>query len=527
MTLTPIMWRFAPRLGLVDKPTPRKVHAVAIPRTGGLGIAVGALLPIAFLLELDPLVQSYILGALVLVAFGIWDDARQINHYAKFAGQLIAVGLAVLYGGLSIERLPFVNGYELSAWFATVVTVFSMVGMINAINHSDGLDGLAGGESLLSLIVIIFLANIFQDATGMIIAAASIGSILGFLRYNTHPARVFMGDTGSQFLGFTLGFLAVLLTQAQQSALSPAVALFVLGLPIIDILAVLFLRIKNGMHWFRATRNHFHHRLIDRGFDHHEAVVIIYSVHALFVTSAIFLRYQSDHLIITLYLVYATSIFLLLTYLEQRGWRRTQERSLLLSVLARSIRGTKRLGSVSYWIVATCVPLFFFGTSVWIESVPWDFGLICSALLFIILIGLGFWDRIGSITTRGAVYVTATFLAYLTVYEPGVTPAYLDKLNIVFFLVLAASVGLALRLPGNLDFRVSTMDYLSLLGTITILLFGGYYLQSQQGWLVVVEAIILIYGCELLVYQSRGRWNVLNVTSIATLGVLALRGLVL
>lgn len=525
MTLIPIAWRFAPQLGLVDEPNPRKVHRTAIPTIGGFGIAVGAVLPVLLVLELDPLVRSYVLGALVLVAFGVWDDAREINHYLKFTGQVFAVGLAIFYGDLWIERLPFVNAYELSAWFGKAFTLFAMIGMINAINHSDGLDGLAGGESLLSLIVIVFLASIFQDTRVVVIATAAIGSILGFLRYNVHPARVFMGDTGSQFLGYTLGFLAVLVTQAEYSALSPAVVLLVLGLPVIDILAVLFLRIKKSMHWFRATRNHIHHRLIDVGFDHHEVVIVIYSLHAVFVTSAVFLRYQNDYFIITLYLLYATSIFALLTYAEGRG-RRAQEQVPLISVLTRSMKGARRLWPTFYLIVAICVPLFLLSGSVWIESVSWDFGLICSALLLIILLGLGFWERIGSVTTRSAIYVTAIFIAYLTVFEPGVGSAYMDQLNIAFFSVLAASIGLTVRLHRSLDLKLSTMDYLNFLGTLTILLFGGYYLRSEQAWLVVVEAIILIYGCELLIYQSKGRWSVLNVSSVATLGVLTLRGLV-
>ena len=121
---------------------------------------------------------------------------------------------------------------------------------------------------MLSLIVIAFLAYIAEGIIAMTIAAATIGGILGFLRYNTHPAQVFMGDAGSQFLGFTLGFLAILLIQKLNPAMSPAVALLILGLPVIDIIAAIACRTCQGKKWFYPDRNHLHHQLLARGFDH-------------------------------------------------------------------------------------------------------------------------------------------------------------------------------------------------------------------------------------------------------------------
>jgi UDP-GlcNAc:undecaprenyl-phosphate GlcNAc-1-phosphate transferase len=177
--------------------------------------------------------------------------------------------------------------------------VIAMVGMINAINHSDGLDGLASGEVLISLSAMAFLA--YQVGGGnevLIIALAALGAIIGFLRYNTHPAKIFMGDTGSQFLGFTVGFLAILLTQRIDCSMSPAVALLLLGLPVVDILVVLKKRIREGRNWFKASKNHIHHRLLSLGFLHEEAVIVIYSAQILCVTTGVLFCYRSDWLLL-------------------------------------------------------------------------------------------------------------------------------------------------------------------------------------------------------------------------------------
>ncbi|MBV9695332.1 MAG: undecaprenyl/decaprenyl-phosphate alpha-N-acetylglucosaminyl 1-phosphate transferase, partial [Gammaproteobacteria bacterium] len=131
----PLARRMAPRLGLVDMPDPRKVHAVPIPRVGGWGITLGILVPLALVFRLDPLVQSYLIGLVTLFAFGIWDDAHNINHWTKFAGQLVAVGVVVFYGDLWVARVPFLE-MPLPAALGKPFTMFALVGVINAINHS-------------------------------------------------------------------------------------------------------------------------------------------------------------------------------------------------------------------------------------------------------------------------------------------------------------------------------------------------------------------------------------------------------
>ena len=193
--------------------------------------------------------------------------------------------------------------------FGRLFTVVAMVGVINAINHSDGLDGLAGGESLLSLGAIAYLAYQADDVSAALIALATMGGVFGFLRFNSHPARVFMGDGGSQFLGFTLAFLVAYLLEVSNPALSPALPALLLGLPVVDILSVLVRRLRGGMNLFKATKNHVHHRLLERGFYHYESVMVIYSVQVTLVLAGVLLPYESDALIIGFYLLVCGMLF--------------------------------------------------------------------------------------------------------------------------------------------------------------------------------------------------------------------------
>ena len=318
--LIPPATRLASRLGMLDHPTNRKVHLVPTPRTGGWGIVVGALVPLLYSLSVDPLLLSFLIGAVVLFNFGLWDDAANLNHRLKFVGQIVAAAGVVFWGDLYVTRVPFMG--ELPELYARPFSVFALVGVINAVNHSDGLDGLAGGECMLSLAAILALLLPAVGAADpmALLACTTLGSTLAFLRYNRHPARVFMGDTGSQFLGFTLGVLIIYLIQIAERQVAPTAALLLIGMPVFDILVTLALRIRCGMSWFAGSRNHIHHRLLDRGFGHHGAVGVLYGMQALLVTVAYLLHQQSDGVLLGCYVLICGGGLSALVIAERHGW---------------------------------------------------------------------------------------------------------------------------------------------------------------------------------------------------------------
>lgn len=524
--IIPLMIRLAPRLGMVDQPDPRKVHTHPIPRVGGVGIVIGTLIPILLWTPLDTSLHAYLFGSLVLLVFGVWDDSRELGHYVKFIGQFIAVLAVVYYGDVYVTTLPFTNLEPLSESVARPFTVFAMVGMINAINHSDGLDGLAGGLSILSLSCIAYLANM-AGGTGLVtMAFATIGGVLGFLRYNSHPARVFMGDGGSQFLGFTLGFMAVVLTGKVNPALSPALPALMLGLPIVDILAVFAQRAYGGMNWFRATRNHIHHRLLELGFDHYEAVVIIYSIQTFFVVSAILLRYEADWLILSLYLGLCALVFFLVYSARHAGWRAHQPHA--VSRLSRFIGVVKR----QRWIftgpgrlVALAIPILFVAVSLLADRVSRDLGIGATVLLIPMLFYLVSRTARDSIVIRMISYVTSAFVVYLETRHLGTRLPAVETVGAVYFGALAVATGLAVRFANDGEFKTSPMDFLIIFFVVSI----GILTRMQPSQLelgsMAVKLVILFYGCELIISRIKSRWNLLSVATLAALAAIGIRGL--
>jgi UDP-GlcNAc:undecaprenyl-phosphate/decaprenyl-phosphate GlcNAc-1-phosphate transferase len=525
MLVIPLARSFAPRLGLIDMPDARKVHTVPIPRVGGWGITLGSLLPIALMFRLDPLVQSFLIGCLILFAFGVWDDARSIGHWTKFLGQLAAVGAVVYYGDLWVSRLPFIDG-AIPAAFGKPFTLFALVGVINAINHSDGLDGLAAGESILSLIALAILGYMSGSALVLSISLATMGGIVGFLRYNSHPAYVFMGDCGSQVLGFTLGVLVVYLTQTANTSVSAALPLLILGLPVADILSVLYQRIRGGMNWFKATRNHVHHRLLQLGFDHYETVVIIYSIQAAFVVSAVLARYESD---ITVALVYAAGIaalFSALTLAERTGWRipRAREVESKLSGAIAMLKASQATLKGPLLVITAVTPVVMVLSALWMVRIPREVAA-AAALLAVVPAVQILWPRaIKPVLLRLAVYVTASLPAYLLI--SGAVPHGVQPLFTGVIIVLGLAVVAYVRFSAAERFGTTPTDFLIVCGVVALSVFGSIEANSRNVVEAVLFATVLMYACEILVGTTPGTASrrLLQFSTLGTLLIVTLRG---
>lgn len=284
--LTPLVKMLAIRIGAVDTPNYRKVHARIMPRLGGLAI-FGAFLIGYFILQPEnPTAPFIILGALMIIITGVLDDMFEITAKAKLLGQLIAAGI-VIYGGLDIDfiKLPF--GGELDFGYLNIpLTILWIVGITNAINLIDGLDGLAAGVSTIALITIagmaLMMGNTFVFAMAAILAVSS----LGFLFYNFHPAKIFMGDTGALFLGFMIAVLA-LMGFKNITVISLVIPIIMLGVPISDTFFAIVRRYRMKQPLSAADKSHLHHCLLNVGFTHRQTVLIIYALAAMFGVAAL------------------------------------------------------------------------------------------------------------------------------------------------------------------------------------------------------------------------------------------------
>jgi UDP-GlcNAc:undecaprenyl-phosphate GlcNAc-1-phosphate transferase len=525
MTLVPAMIRLAPHIGMIDKPDARKVHTTPIPRAGGIGIVLGALLPMVIWLPFSDTMTSFYLGALILLFFGTWDDIAELGHYVKFIGQFAAAILVVYYGGIFVETFPFMGMEPLAPAIGKPFTVIALVGMINAINHSDGLDGLAGGESLMSLAGILFLAALCDGYETMVMVVAVMGGVFGFLRFNSHPARVFMGDGGSQFLGFSLGVLAVLLTQRDNPALSPMLPLLLLGLPIADILVVFWKRARAGGNWFRATRNHVHHRLLELGFHHYESVTVIYTIQAALVFSAALLPYAADAGLLAIYLGVCIALFLFLRRGERMGWRAHApgDPGMVAQFLTRC-RQTPAAECLPNQLVAAAVSLFMLGGAFAVRWVPGDMALIAAVLGGALLLRLVLGFRVWFLLLRLLLFVAIALMVYLFNSYPPKGLLGQAPVLYVFFGLLGMALIAAVRLAKEDRFRVTPLDFLVVLIVLALALMPESLLDSRVVGMAV-QAILLFYGAEMAMRQMRSRWNPFTGSMLMGLAVLAARGL--
>jgi UDP-GlcNAc:undecaprenyl-phosphate/decaprenyl-phosphate GlcNAc-1-phosphate transferase len=408
--------RLAPRLGLTDAPGPRKVHATPIPRVGGIAMAIGIFVPLLFTQSVAGPLAGFIAGALTLLVFGIWDDRATLGYRAKFAGQVAAVLLCMWLGDVRIESWTADQRVPLPPMFGEALTFLFLVGVTNAVNLSDGLDGLAGGMALLCLCAIALLAAISGNVPVVAVALIECGAILGFLRFNTHPAQVFMGDSGSQLLGFSIGVLSILATQGESTSVSAALPLLLLGLPILDTLSVMIQRMREGRSPFSPDRNHLHHKLLALGFAHAEAVAIVYLLQVMLFLVAYFLRYESDLLILGVFATLAAVVYGVLRWAGLTQWRAHTGRSLLLvSMLRDRLRGPASpvLLAASARMMAICVIAYATLCIAGARHVGADVGLLGAAFLVIALVNAWRSGARAAWVERGLAYTAVVLVVYL------------------------------------------------------------------------------------------------------------------
>ncbi len=521
VALVPIFRRLAYALHIVDQPDKRKVHRRPMPRTGGLAMAAGFAASCLFWLPRSPFFSALGLALLVIVAGGLLDDRYGLGAPAKFLIQILASLLVVLWGGVGIVHIGFLLPEEtrLPFWFVLPLTAFVLVGITNAINLADGLDGLAGGVAVLSFAILGVLAWQLGEWRLLVLVSAMLGALFGFLRYNTVPATIFMGDAGSQMLGFVLGVTALKLTQGHP-LLSPFLPLFLIGFPLLDTLTVMAERLYRGVSPFRADKNHFHHRLMRFGLRHSEAVLTIYILQTLMVGMAFWFRFAGDGAVLGAYLLISGSILMSFYLLGRWGWRLRPERG--SSVLGAHemqvfIQGAYRWHQLIKFLFRSlhlCLGLVMLLLIFSMGRLPVGGCLLVGGGLLLLLLVIFFQPAWSETVMRGIFYLLApalVFQAELGLIAGDQLPLprteWLWAVGLAFCLMVVCAL-LVLRFTRRAGYRSTPLDFLILVVAVLVPVMIPWKMFGVVVGVVEVKILALLFVFEVILAESRfpNRW---------------------
>lgn len=275
--------------GFVDLPNERKIHEHVTPGIGGLAIFLGVLLGVLYLHPYDPRLTAIFFGAIIIIITGMLDDKYELSPVAKLTGQLLATSL-VISSGLIIKQitLPIFGLIDLG-FLSVLITILWIVGITNAINLIDGLDGLAAGVTTIAFVCMFVMAIHDYRILAAYLCIVMIGANIGFLYHNFHPAKMYMGDTGSNFLGYMIAVVSILGLFKNITVISFIVPVILLAVPIMDTLFAVIRRFNNGQNIMFPDNQHIHYQLMEKGFSHRQTVCIIYGFSTFFGIIAILL----------------------------------------------------------------------------------------------------------------------------------------------------------------------------------------------------------------------------------------------
>ena len=312
--MTPPVKNFAQRVGAMDIPKDeRRVHNHPIPRMGGIAIFLGFVISLLLFVDMSTKVMGMLLGAVIIAAMGAIDDIVSLKPWVKLAGQVAAAVVAIRCGVVfdAITNPNFMSDTTTIqiGWLSIPLTLLWIVACTNAVNLIDGLDGLAVGVSSISSLTMLIVSLLVSEPGISLILAALTGACIGFMPYNMNPAKIFMGDVGSQLLGFVLSTVSILGLFKFHAIITFLVPLLALAVPLADTVFAIFRRLLHGQSPFHADKGHFHHRLLAMGLNQKQAVAVLYGISALLGTVAVLLAGTSMPLrIVCLVLAFAISL---------------------------------------------------------------------------------------------------------------------------------------------------------------------------------------------------------------------------
>ena len=531
IALIPRCIRAAVRMHALDVPDVRKVHLVSVPRCGGVAMALGAIVPIIFWAQITPQLAAYLAGAAILFTAGMYDDFKGLGYQVKFMAQVAAALVLVLYGGVVISDignlLPIDTG--LPAWFAELLTVFVVVGVTNAINLTDGLDGLAGGISLLIFLFISFLAYGVGNMNVAIIALSISGALFGFLRFNTYPAYLFMGDTGSMLLGYSAVVLSIMLTQGS-TPLSPLLPLILLGFPILDTLVVMAERIAERRSPFSPDKNHFHHRLLRLGLFQTEAVLTIYVIQTSLIVFAYVFRYHSEWFLLLSYSLFSVLVVGFFTMVDRTGWKlkRFDIIDRVIKGNLRKLRGMRLAIRISFRVMYFGLPALLVFLTILPATIPTHLSLLSAyfaAVLAVVWLFRKEWLRM---VFMPCLYIFIPLLIYsgelgtIEWFSPRMVKLHhLLYVGVAFFTIMMLTFN---RRSDGEGFQITPMAFIVVVLSLAIAALPREILTDGAVKNVIPAILAMFFGYEVLVAEVNGKMRALAGVTILSFLIVSIRG---
>ena len=531
LILIPPITRLAINLDKVDIPDERKIHSGKIPRLAGIAIFLAVLFSILLFCDITSPVRGFLAGGVIIFATGLYDDLIGLRPRWKLFGEILAALTAVLIGDVALSNLGnlFGSGEIHLGWLAIPFTVLGIVGVTNAINLLDGLDGLAGGISAMAAVALALLAYMAGHQQLLYLLVALLGALLGFLKFNTYPARIFMGDSGSLFIGFSLAFFAVILCGGAESHVSAVTPLLLLVVPIVDTFIVMVSRWRRGLALSSPDNNHIHHRLLGVGFGHKSTVIIIYTLSYCMAIVAIGLSRLPDYQ----QLAFLVPIVLVLALLHRcinphmldglpllrsdESLRQSAGYRLLL------LYSGNILSLVKYLVLIAVALAIFLPAELSINA-----PIVSLLLLLLSLTVLAMTRDSGNPFLHFLLYVDGAYLLFL-LENYGKTSHFaglpLLALSHALFLLLLLCCGLRLYIDRrSRNLMQSPLEYLLFFLVVSVPLLPQDFLQRYDLLTVMAKTVILFAAYRMVQLRKGRRHRRIVVVTLLTLLVVAVKG---
>lgn len=524
LIMIPPISHLAVRIGGIDRPDDRKVHTSETPRLGGIAIFCAFLFSVLFFVEIDRQVKAFLAGAVVIFVTGLADDLINLKPGQKLFGQILAASTAIISGGIHLTTLgdPFGLGPITFGFLAIPFTIFAVVGVMNAINLLDGLDGLAGGVSAIACLAFGVLSLKSGTTHLLPLIVALLGAVTGFLRYNTFPARIFMGDSGSLFLGYCMGLYPVMLLSRPEAGISPVTLLIILAVPVFDTLIVMLKRIKRGESISSPDKTHIHHRLLDLGFGHKFSVVLVYGVTYLLSMCAILFNSAADYILMAALVIFSMVFYAVLsalasTNLLQKYTVLRSNQPIRTTYTYRSVAGFSRyLLLIIKYLLLTLLGLALLVNPVYPRVIPVTAGL----LMILTLAFFVLKKRWSNTLFQVAIYFAGAISIFVIEnYGQSTAVAGFSLISISHFLFVCLFLveGIKIFLRRNSVHLITTpFEYLILFIVVAIPMLPSHILGNFNLSIVAAKSVLLFVAYKLILmrHAKRNR-KIFLMTSIA------------